>query len=858
MSLKKIGALLTACLFTTILLGQQGSVSGNVKTSTGAPLSSAVISIAGKNIHTIANDSGFFRINDLAYGNYSLAVIYLGEVLLTQQITVNQPTQELQLLASPSARMIDEVKIIGVKPVIARQSEYVSKMPLNSMENSQVYTGITSTLITQQKVYNLDDVVRNAPGINKSNDNWPGSLMYGGATYVSRGFGTEVRALNGLACNVVMPSDVQNVSRIEVIKGPSATLFGSVITSYGGLINRVTKKPYEEFSVAADASAGSYNFQRLGLDVNLPLNKDKTFLSRLNVATSTQGNFTDNGGYTKNTMIAPSFTYKLNDKVRIDLSSEIYNTLSAGNSMGVMFTLMPSAIKQYTRQILTDNHIPEANINYIMSQMPSTVKEAFGTENVNEFGLDRFRSFMNKNIEAKSQAMNLNATVQYKISPQWTSTTSALYLSGSDDGYEARYVLLPNVVPALLNSLSSGVPKFGTPGADYLGRNSRHFESSVSSSQLQQNFTGDFKIGGMRNRMVIGLDYYYFRSSSVWRNFTGTLFTVPYEGFFDVVKIRDSAANYYDFEKTRLDNIFATKQNKNNTDYGVNNSIYSVFVNDVLNISDNLLINAGARLDRFVAKGNYDGVSNQWKDGYKQNAFSPKVGLVYQPLREKLSLFANYQTGFNNRSGAGEDNKPFKPEHSYQWETGVKYALFNGNFTGTVSYYNITVNDIVRTNPKNVFFSIQDGTQKSKGFEAEVLGNPLPQFNVMLGYAYNDSRYVRADSTVNGLRPTTAGPYHQANLWLHYHFITKNFLNNFSIGAGGNYVGQTFAMNLNPDGAFIVPAYTLVNAKVSYDRNNYSFTLRVNNLLDENIWTGANSIRPQMPRQFVGSVAIKL
>lgn len=856
MLFKKLWAVLLVCLCTTVLFAQQGVITGNVKTNSGTAVAFPVITIAEKKMNVVGNDTGYFRTSELTYGTYTLSVSYLGEVLFTQQVTVNQPLQEMSVQVSPGARTIDEVKIIGVKPVIARQSEYVSKMPLNSLENAQVYTGITSTLITQQKIYNLDDVVRNAPGINKTSDGWPGSLMYGGATYVSRGFGTEVRALNGLASNVVMPSDVQNVSKIEVIKGPSATLFGSVITSYGGLINRVTKKPYEDFSIAVDAAAGSFNFQRLGLDVNMPVNKDKTLLSRLNLATSNQGNFTDNGGYARTTMIAPAFTYKLNDKVKIDLSSEIYNTQTAGGSLGIMFTLLPSAVKQYTAGILKSMGLPQANINAITSQMPSTVKEAFGTGNVNEFGLDRFRSFTNKNIGAKSQAMNLNATVQYKLSPNWTSVTSALYVSGSDDGYEARFVLLPNVVPALLNSLPTGSIKFGTPGADYLGRNSRRFESALSTHQIQQNFVGDFTVSGMRNRMVLGLDYYHYNTSSVWRSFMGTLFTVPYEGFFDVVKLRDTAANYYDFEKNKLDNLFETKQIPG-YDYGSKNNIYSAYVNDVLNITENLLVNAGIRVDRFVDKGRYNGIVNKWQGGYKQTAASPKFGLVYQPVKDKLAVFANYQTGFRNQEGGTNDTVSFKPEHSFQWEGGVKYALFNGNFTGTLSYYNITVNDIVRLNPKNINFNVQDGTQKSRGFEAEILGNPLPQFNVMLGYAYNDSKYVRADSVVNGLRPITAGPYHQGNIWLHYHFVTKNCFNNFSIGAGGNYVGQTFAMNQYPDGAFIVPAYTLVNAKVSYDRNNYSFTLRVNNLLDEDIWTGSSSIRPQMPRQFIGSVAVK-
>lgn len=571
--------------YTLFAAAQTGDVFGKITNAEGGVAASATIQLSDKNIQTVADENGIFRLKGLPYGKYELTVSYLGDDSYRKLFTINQPETELTIVLNALVRTIDEVKITGVKSVIANKSEFVSKMPLSNLENSQVYTGITSTLITQQKIYNLDDVVRNAPGINKSSDGWPGSVMYG-TSYVSRGFNVSVKALDGLANNIVMPSDIQNVSRIEVIKGPSATLFGSVISSYGGLINRVTKKPYEDLGVAVDLSGGTFNFQRLGVDANIPVNKEKTFLSRINAAVSNQGTFMDNGGYTRSILLAPSFTYKVNDKVKVDLSSEIYNTEVAGIPMGIMFTLLPSAVKQYTAQILQSMGLPQASITGIISQMPSTVKEAFGTENVNEFGFDRFRSFMDKNIGAKTKSMNVHGNVQYVISPNWTSNTSMIFTSGSDDGFEARYVLLPNVVPALLNSLPTGTISFGTAGADYLGRNSRKFESSLSTHQIQQNFVGDYNIGGMRNRMVLGLDYYYHNSNSFWRNFTGTLFTVPYEGFFDVINLKGDASNYYNFERTRLEELFATKQTPS-TSYGSKNTIYSIYVNDVLNITPN-------------------------------------------------------------------------------------------------------------------------------------------------------------------------------------------------------------------------------------------------------------------------------
>lgn len=760
-----------------------------------------------------------------------------------------------QVNDSLKSKDIDQVEIIGTKSVIADKSEYVGKIPLKNLENSQVYTGITSRLITQQKIYDLEDVVRYAPGLNKSNDGWAGNIMYGGASFVMRGFSTQIRATNGLASDIALPTDVQNVSKIEVIKGPSATLFGGVVTTYGGLINRVTKQPYKEMNVATEASVGSYNFQRAGLDVNLPVNDEKTLLSRLNASYTNQGTFMDNGGYVRNILVAPSFSYQPNDDLKFTVNTEIFSTQTAGKVNAFMFSILPSSVKQYLQQILAGQNVPQANIDQIVSQLPTTVKDAFGTNNVNEIGLDRTRSFTNKNMTSGSKGFNINFEAEYRINPQWKSVTAGIFSSGSDEGYESRHIILPNVVQAVLTSFPTGQIKYGTPGADYMARTSRKYESSVDAHDIQQNFIGDFNIGALRNRMVIGIDYYHYNGVSNWRNYTGKLFTVPYESIFDVVKINGDNPNYYDFERYAVDKLLQNNQ-ATKTTYGSNTNIYSGYVNDVLNVTENLLFNAGVRYDRFNAKGSYNGVTNTWDGGYNQTALSPKFGIVYQPVLDKVSVYANYQSGFKNVAGTDENNNSFKPEHAFQWETGVKFAFFNGLFTGSMSYYDIIVNDKVRTNPDNIFFSIQDGTQRSKGVEAELLGNPIPDLNLMVGYAYNDSKMTKADPSIEGLRPAGSGPYNQFNIWGHYHF-TKTFLKNMSIGAGINYVGETFVMNQNPDGAFIAPAYSLVSAKISYDNPKYSLGLRANNLLNEEIWTGNWSVTPQMPRQIIASIALK-
>src|SRR5690606_25732370 len=89
--------------------------------------------------------------------------------------------------------------------------------------------------------------------------------------------------------------------------------------------------------------------------------------------------------------------------------------------------------------------------------------------------------------------------------------------------------------------------------------------------------------------------------------------------------------------------------------------------------------------------------------GYEQTSLSPKFGLVYQPIIDKVSVFANYMNGFRNigpgqvqiKNGNDVDNVSvvFEPEHANQFEAGAKTNLLNDRLTATLSYYDIKVSN---------------------------------------------------------------------------------------------------------------------------------------------------------------------
>src|SRR5690606_22820571 len=152
------------------------------------------------------------------------------------------------ILLKENAQQLSEIIISDYQSVLSdiKRSEFVAKMPLKNLENPQVYNTVSSKLMEEQVVTNFDDALRNVPGIERLWES-TGRGGDGAAYYALRGFEAQATMVNGLPGLTNGSLDPANIERIEVIKGPSGTLYGSSLISYGGLINTVTKQPYQYF-----------------------------------------------------------------------------------------------------------------------------------------------------------------------------------------------------------------------------------------------------------------------------------------------------------------------------------------------------------------------------------------------------------------------------------------------------------------------------------------------------------------------------------------------------------------------------------------------------------------------------------
>lgn len=793
-------------------MAQSGTIRGKVKTSDERPAEFINVVIKQTNKGAVTNNKGEFLIKDIEPGDYILVVSFIG--LETKEFRVevvgNETTIVQEIILNENAQQLSEVVIseYQTNPFERNKSDYVAKLPLKGLENPQVYNVITAELLASQVITNFDDALKNAPGVEKL---WESTGRGGdGAGYYSlRGFAVQPTMVNGLPGLTNGSLDPANIDAIEVIKGPSGTLYGSSLISYGGLINVVTKKPYHEgFGGEVAYTLGSFGLNRVTLDVNTPLPLNNNMAFRLVSAYHYENSFQD-AGFKKSFFVAPSLSYQVNDRLSFLVNTEFYN--SEGTNPTMLFLYRTDELEY---------------------------------ENLEDLNYDNNLSLTSNDLTIKNPRYSFQGQMQYKLSDNWTSQTAISRSIARSEGYYS-YLWDSWKTNRLFNLYISDQ------------------NAVTNSTDIQQNFIGDFNIGKLRNRMVAGLDY--FHRNMVNNSTAYALFhNVTAQGEVRHAVFEDSVISS-NLSAAAVDAVLATAGRSNSNS---EEQILSAYISDVINFTPKLSLMASLRIDYFDNEGE---LSNK-DDDFDQTALSPKFGIVYQPLLDKLSVFANYMNGFSNVSPAEvsdlDDNgepvntrmKSFEPEHANQIEFGVKTSLFNNRLISTLSYYDVRVSNRVFNDPTNARNSIQGGEVESKGIEIDINASPLPGLNFLVGYSYNKSEVVKGLETSSweekGKRPAESGPEKMFNAWATYRF-TQGTLRGVGVGFGANTASERVVLDSKATGKFALPSYKVFNASLFYTISDFRITVNVDNLANEEYYKGWSTINPQRPRRVSASFAYK-
>lgn len=261
---------ITRYLFTLILFvcsaelpAQTGRLSGSVVSAVG-PLSSATIAINGKGKILAADTSGNFSIGNINYGKLQVHITAAGYLPFDSVFLFNGNTPSLIINMQQDNSLVDEVVISGTMKAVSKMSSpipvevytpaFFKKNPTpNIFEGLQLVNGVQPQL--NCNVCNTGDI-----HINGMEGPYTMILIDGMPVVSSL---STVYGLSGIPNSIV--------KRIEIVKGPASTLYGS--EAVGGLINIITKDAVSADRFKLDLSGTSVGEINADISSGYTLNK---------------------------------------------------------------------------------------------------------------------------------------------------------------------------------------------------------------------------------------------------------------------------------------------------------------------------------------------------------------------------------------------------------------------------------------------------------------------------------------------------------------------------------------------------------------------------------------------------------
>jgi catecholate siderophore receptor len=616
--------------------------------------------------------------------------------------------------------------------------------------------------------------------------------------------------------------DLYNIQAVEVLKGPSALIFGR--GGGGGVVNRVTKKANGETIRAFQFSTGSFGRKRTTIDVGQAVSD--TVAVRLNALYEQSygfRNFFDLERYGIN----PTLTWRPSDRTAITLSYEHFRdrrTADRGipSAGGFMFGGAP-VVPGYPAPAPTETFFGDGN--------PS-VRDV----NYSKVDLNRAAMMIDHTTDFGLNIRNQTVYADYQKRYQNTFPDRALGMS-----------------TALLNPLSVSTTPFGTVRIDgYVNSNPR--QNVFNQTDLTYKFEMTPEI---RHTLLFGAEVGNQKTNDD-RN----------QSCFDFSCAQRRVTTPFWYPTVYNPVVFANPTRRRHTDL----DLAAGYVQDQIEITKYIDVIAGVRFDSFDLKfTGLDPGPTDFKGQLRRvdHKWSPRFGLVVKPF-EQLSLYGSYSRTFLPLAG-DQFNVLFPtiaslaPQGFENFEVGFKaQVLPRLYFTGALYQLNRSNQPLVVDATTAVLADTQ-----TKGGEIGLVGYVTDEWQVSLGYGHQDARVVRSDRTPTARTPffTDVGkvnpsvPKDTFSFWNRYDFTPH-------VGAGVGVIHNSkfFAAI---DNAVVIPGYTRVDGAVffNFGKNflNYgeelSAQINIENLLGAYYFSSAhnnNNIMPGAPRSVFLTINAKL
>jgi len=294
---------------------QTNSLSGKV-VSNGDVLSYANIYLKNTKLGTSSDEDGFYQIKNIPNGTYTIVVSSIGFASKKLKITFSNSKNIIRNFELAENNSLDEIVISGtLKPITKSNSPvpvevystlFFKKNPTPSVfESLQNVNGVRPQL--NCNVCNTGDIHING--------------LEGPYTFVLIDGMPIVSGLSTVYGLTGIPQAL--IERVEVVKGPASTLYGS--EAVGGIINIITKKPTNAQVLSTDVLSNSWGEINTDIGLRYQLSEKAQGLLGINYFSYQNRIDNNNDGFTDLTL---QNRISLFNKINIDRTSNKIFTIA--------------------------------------------------------------------------------------------------------------------------------------------------------------------------------------------------------------------------------------------------------------------------------------------------------------------------------------------------------------------------------------------------------------------------------------------------------------------------------------------------------------------------------------------------
>jgi iron complex outermembrane receptor protein len=406
--------------------------------------------------------------------------------------------------------------------------------------------------------------------------------------------------------------------------------------------------------------------------------------------------------------------------------------------------------------------------------------------------------------------------------------------------------------------------------AGVTARNLTRSKSKEYTYNQQLTLTGTEKTGSIKHQILVGGDADQSNTTAYGFNYDNNTNALNYGN----INILDPSTynTRTDVPNTRIVSDTYTP-------------IYRMgaFVQDLISITEQFKVLAGVRYTfqktprtatTTYATGLTTLSNNSLGKSKTENAYSPKFGLIYQPLKTS-TIYVSYASNFTSNTGTDVNFAPLSPSTIDQYEVGVKNDFWDGKLSVNVTGYKIKNNKFAQTAlfqadgvTPNADATIKEfsGATASDGLEFDVTGKMAKGLYFLAGYSYNYYRYTKTlpNGITEGER-IIGSTKSTANGTVFYTF-TDGIVKGLKLGASAFVTGKRYSgfNTLKPPftsrGLPVkVSGFTTFDFSAGYTYKKLSLLAKLSNITDElNYYVHENySVNPIPPRSFMTTLSYK-